>query len=294
MNTETTIIPRAKVRPRSLEREGGVRLRYTVTGDGAAVLFVQGVGVHGDGWWPQVDALCDRFTCLTFDNRGMGRSQPAGAPVRVEQMAEDALAIMDAEGIDRFHVVGHSMGGLIAQQVALGAPVRVKSLALLCTFARGTQGARPTPSMMMTALRTRIGTRRMRRNAFLSLVMPRAVLKTVDRDVLAEQLRPLFGHDLGDQPPIVMKQVRAMGRYDASEKLWQLARIPTLVISAKQDRIALPTYGFELASAIPGARFLEIEGAGHGVTIQRAAEINELLDRHFNAAELAGRPLAAQ
>src|SRR5439155_1633821 len=78
----------------------GCRLVYRVGGDGPPVLLVQGVGVHGDGWRPQVDALAGRFRCLTFDNRGMGRSQPAGGPVTVEQMAEDARALMDARGWD--------------------------------------------------------------------------------------------------------------------------------------------------------------------------------------------------
>ena len=113
----------------------GCRLVYRVGGDGPPVLLVQGVGVHGDGWRPQVDALAGRFRCLTFDNRGMGRSQPAGGPVTVEQMAEDARALMDAQGWDSAHVVGHSLGGAVALHLALTTPPRVRSLSLLCTFA---------------------------------------------------------------------------------------------------------------------------------------------------------------
>ena len=125
----------------------------------------------------------------------------------------------------------------------------------------------------------------MRRSAFLELVMPPALLAGSDRGQLAETLRPLFGHDLAEQPPIVMKQLRAMAKYDAASRLGQLAHIPSLVVSAALDRIALPTFGRELAAAIPGARFVEIPGAGHGVPIHAAEEINALLAEHFASAD---------
>src|SRR5262249_15194720 len=147
----------------------GCRLTYYVRGEGPPVLFIQGVGVHGDGWRPQVDALASRFRCLSFDNRGMGRSQPDGGFISVEQMADDALTILDAESVEPAHVVGHSLGGLIALHLALEARSRVRSLALLCTFADGKAAAPLTLRMLWLGLRTRIGTRRMRRRAFLQL-----------------------------------------------------------------------------------------------------------------------------
>ena len=115
----------------------GCALSYAVRGEGPPVLLIQGVGVHGSAWRPQVEALSARYRCLSFDNRGLGRSQPRGAALSVEQMAEDAQALMDAQGWDSAHVVGHSLGGLIAQHLALSARARVRSLSLLCTFSRG-------------------------------------------------------------------------------------------------------------------------------------------------------------
>lgn len=265
-------------------QRGTARVSYSRAGRGPAVLLLQGVGLIGEGWRPQVAGLRDRFDLVTLDNRGIGGSVLGDDPLTVEAMAADALAVMDAERLDRFHLAGHSLGGLIAQQVALLAPARVRSLALLCTFTQGKEGARLTPSTLLTGVRTRLGTRRMRRQAFLELVMPAAFLNTVDRDALAARLEPLFGHDLGDQPPIVMKQLRAMSRFDPTSRLSALSSIPTLVVSAELDRIALPRYGRALAAAIAGARFVEIPDAGHGVTIHRAAEINSLLASHFSAA----------
>jgi 3-oxoadipate enol-lactonase len=109
----------------------------------------------------------------------------------------------------------------------------------------------------------------------------------VDRAELAGQLQPLFGHDLAEQSPITMKQLRAMAKYDARGELKRLAGIPTLVVAAREDRIALPAYNRELADAIPGARYVELSDSGHGVTIHRAQEVNALLAEHFSRAGAA-------
>lgn len=263
-------------------------LSYWIRGTGAPVLFIQGVGVHGSGWTPQVEALAGRHQCVSFDNRGLGLSQPRGCGVTVEQMADDASAIMDAMGWRSAHVVGHSLGGLVALHLALSARARVRSLSLLCTFARGRDAAPLSWWVLWTGLRTRIGSRRQRRRAFLELVMPAHVLRTRDRDDLAVQLAPIFGHDLGVEPPITMTQLSAMRAYDATPRLGELAGLPVIVVSAAHDRIAAPTVGQALASRIPGARFVRLDAASHGAPIQCAAEVNALLAAHIGAAEGAG------
>lgn len=257
------------------------QVAYLKEGSGPAVLLLQGVGLVGEGWRPQIVKLRESFTVIAPDNRGIGGSRAFDSDITIEAMAADALAVLAAEGIDRFAIVGHSMGGLVAQQVALTAPARVASLSLLCTFSRGKQGATLSGSMLLTALRTRIGTRRMRRHAFLSLVLSSHALAGADRDAWAAKLAPLFGHDLADQPAVVMKQVRAMSRFDVREKCKSLSSIATLVVSAAEDRIARPAYGEDLAAAIPGARFIELQNAAHGVPIEQPAVINELLLQHL-------------
>ena len=259
---------------------GSARICYTRDGSGPPVLLIQGVGIIGNGWKPQVEGLKDRFTLITIDNRGIGQST-CDEPFTIEAMAADVLAVADAERIDRFHLVGHSMGGIIAQHIALQAPHRLLSLALLCTFLKGRQGTMIAPAMLGTAIRSRIGTRRMRRRAFVELVMPSDYLATQDRDRLCADLGELFGRDLADQPPIIMQQLKAMGRFDASTRLAALKDIPTLVVSAQHDCIARPEYGRALATAIPGARYIEIRGAGHAVVIQKADQVNALLREHL-------------
>lgn len=262
----------------------GCSLSYTVRGSGPPVLFIQGVATHGDGWKPQTDALADRFTCLSFDNRGLGQSQPVGdAPITVEQMAEDARVLVDEMKWDSVHVVGHSLGGLIALHFALENRARVKSLALLNTFGRGKDVAPLTLRMLWYGMRSRVGTRSMRRRGFLNLVMPPAELARRDPDALAAELAPLFGHDLGDQPPITGRQLAAMRQYDAFPRLKELAGVSTLVISGSHDLIAPPRLGQALAAAVHGARFVEIPEAAHGLPIQCAGRTNELLMAHMTS-----------
>jgi pimeloyl-ACP methyl ester carboxylesterase len=269
----------------------GVNLHYEASGQGPPVLLIQGVGVVGEGWQLQVNALKEWFQTLIFDNRGIGKSTPCTGLISIEAMAEDARALIDAAGWESAHVVGHSMGGVIAQQLALDCPQRVRSLSLLCTFARGKDAARLTPWVLWMSLRTRIGTRRMRRRAFLEMICPPAALQTADAVALAAHFAALIGRDLADQPSILMKQLMAMSRHDTRNRLGELRDIPTLVVSAEHDRIALPRYGQTLANTIPGARFELMREASHGVIIHAPEPVNGLL-LSFLASVEATRPLS--
>jgi pimeloyl-ACP methyl ester carboxylesterase len=271
----------------------GCRLAYQVGGKGPPVLFIQGVGVHGTGWAPQVAALSAAFRCLSFDSRGIGGSQPRGVSLSVAQMADDAGALLASQGWDSAHVVGHSLGGVVAVELALSASARVRSLALLCTVARGRDATRLSGRMLWLGLRSSLGTRRMRRGAFLGIVLSRSGVRGADVDQLARDLAPLFGHDLADRPPVAMQQLRALGRYDARDRLRELAGLPTLVVSAEQDPIAPPRFGRALAEGIAGARFVEIPNASHGVPVERAELVNALLREHLVQAEARYASLAA-
>jgi pimeloyl-ACP methyl ester carboxylesterase len=257
----------------------GCPLHCTVRGHGPVVLFIQGVGVHGAGWRPQVEALAADYTCVTFDNRGVGQSVPSAAPITVPQMADDARAVLDGLGVESAHVVGHSLGGLVALQLALEARPRVRSLSLLCTFAGGRVAAPLTPRMIWLGLRSRVGTRKMRRRGFLAIIMPPGALGNPEAS--AGELATLFGHDLGDQLPIVDVQLKAMRGTDLTTRLHALEALPTLVVSAAHDPIAPPSVGRVLATGIPGARYIEAADASHGLPITHAAWVNSELLAHL-------------
>jgi aminoacrylate hydrolase len=259
----------------------GGQLQYEIAGKGPPLLLIHGTGVCGSGWEPQVKDLVKDFTCLWFDNRGIGGSTFDGRRISIEEMALDAKALMNSAGWDSAHVVGHSMGGLIAEQLALEEPRRVRSLALWCTFAKGPEAARITPRVAWMGIRSRVGTPAMRRRAFLEMLFPQGFLESQDECALAQRTGRTIGRDLADSPPIMMKQLAAMRAYDRSARLAELARIPTLVVSAESDPIALPAYGRGLAGRIPGSRYVEIAGASHGLMLQLPERVNELLRGHF-------------
>jgi pimeloyl-ACP methyl ester carboxylesterase len=261
----------------SIVEFSGCRIAYWTEGSGAPVVLVHGTAVPGLAWRPQLDALARRYRCVVFDNRGMAASQPVGARITVDQMALDTIAVMDAAGVESAHVVGHSLGGLVSLQLALGARARVRSLALLCTFARGAVATRITPFMLWAGIRSRIGPRRARRLAFLEMIVPETLRATGDRDALAERLGLVFGHDLADSPAITMKQLAAMSKCDLGSRLGE--------VSATEDRIAPPAAGRAIADGIPGARHVELANEAHAVPVYASERINTLLLEHLAVAE---------
>jgi pimeloyl-ACP methyl ester carboxylesterase len=260
-------------------------LYHEIAGQGPPLLLIQGVGCIGETWRPQVLGLEDEWLTLTFDNRGIGRSLPCRGPITIPAMAADSLALMNHLGWESAHIAGHSMGGLIAQQLALDAPHRVRSLSLQCTFSRGAEAARLTPWVLWINLRIRFGTRRSRRRAFLEMILPPGAVTDRNLDTLTSQFTPLIGRDLSEQPPILMKQLKAMKRHDISARLHELAPLPTMVLSAEHDPIARPEYGRRLASCIPGATFEELPSASHAATIHNAEKVNMLMRPFLQTAE---------
>lgn len=257
-------------------------LHYELRATGTErVLFIQGVGIVGNGWKPQLDAMGSQFSTIAFDNRGIGRSTLGTKPLSIELLAADADAIAHAAGWDRYHVVGHSMGGIIAQRLALTRPDAVQSLSLLCTISRGRDAVSMSASTLVTALRCRVGTKAARRRAFIELVYPRAMLEGRDVGVLAAELAPLFGRDLAEQPPILLKQAMALRAHDCTPDLHRLANIPTLVVSAELDRVTPAKCGRALAAAIPNATYTEIQGAAHGLPIHSPDILNPLITTHI-------------
>ena len=264
----------------------GVRVFYQARGQGPPVLMVQGVGVIGAGWRPQVEELSQTHQVAVIDNRGIGQSQPCSGPITIEAMADDAIAVMDALDWPRAHLVGHSMGGVIVTHMALTHPERVSSLCLLCTFSRGAEAARLTWPVLKMTLRTRLGTPAMRRRAFMEMLVPPAHLVGKDVADLAQHVGEMVGRDLAVSPPILMRQLQAMRGSDLSARLAEIGSIPTLIASAAHDPIALTEYGRRLRDAIPGSRYVEFADASHGVTIEQPHVINPLLQSFIAEVEV--------
>jgi pimeloyl-ACP methyl ester carboxylesterase len=200
-------------------------------------------------------------------------------------MARDALALVDALGLEQVHVVGHSLGGVVAQRFALVAPERTRSLTLMCTFSGGRDLARPSLRLAWLGLRSRVGTRSMRRTAFARLVMPDAVIDERGLEAVASELEEVFGRSLAEPAAIADRQLAALRAHDERARLAELAGIPTLVAGGTLDPIATASCVRSLAMAIPGATLREWEHASHALPVQLAEEVNTVLAAHFRSSE---------
>jgi pimeloyl-ACP methyl ester carboxylesterase len=264
-------------------RVGDIEIAWDRRGDGPTVVFVQGVGATGRAWSPQVDELSRGFDCVWFDNRGIGASERGTAPLTVDQLARDTIGLMDALGVERAHLVGHSLGGVIAQAVALRWPGRVRSLALLNTFAGGRDLHGPPLRLMWYGAWSRLGPRAIRRRAFARLVLPDDHLREVGIGPAMAQLEAVFGRSLADPPPITDVQLAALRAHDERDRLRELTDKPCLVLSGAADPIARAAAGRALAFGIGGAHLIEHTG-GHALPVYAAAEVNALLRAHLAGA----------
>jgi pimeloyl-ACP methyl ester carboxylesterase len=262
-------------------QQADLLLRYDDVGAGAPVLFLQGVGITRKAWAPQVRALSADYRCIAVDHRGIGGSEGSLANLDVDRMARDALLLVESLGLSRVHVVGHSLGGVVAQRLALIAPERTASLALLCTFAGGRDLSRPSARLVWLGLRSRVGTRAMRREAFARLVSPEGLIAERGLDVVASELEEAFGRPLSSPPDVADAQLAALRAHDERERLGELSGIPTFVGSAAFDPIAEPRFGKALAAAIGAATYREWQEASHALPIQSANEVNDALRAHL-------------
>jgi pimeloyl-ACP methyl ester carboxylesterase len=259
-------------------------ISYEQRGQGPAMLWLQGVGLTGRAWSPQVNALAADHRCIVVDNRGIGQSRGDTHALSVDVMARDALAVLDACGVERAHLVGHSLGGLIIQRVALRAPERVASLAFLCSFAGGRDLAVPGLRLMWFGARSRFGTRAMRRKAFARLIMPDAHLEACGDEAVVTQLEAVFGRSLADGPAIADVQLRALRAHDERAELSKLGALPSIVLSGRHDPIATHAANVALARGIGTAQHRVWEDASHALPIQHVDAVNAALRQHVAQA----------
>ena len=240
---------------------GGVRIAWEELGSGTGhpVLFVHGLGYERHGWGPAPQRLAQRYRVLVFDNRGVGESDVPPAPYTVAAMAADALAVLDAAGIERAHVVGASLGGMISQELVLAAPERVDSLVLCCTTPGGTR-AYPMPQKTQVAF------------AAFAADPSEQGLRLLVENALAEQTvqtRPelvdkIFAYRLAHRPPLDGWQAQAFAAFgfDTNGRLGRI-QAPTLVIHGTDDNVVDHRNAQLIADAISNARLELIPGAGH-------------------------------
>jgi 3-oxoadipate enol-lactonase len=238
---------------------GSTPLHWERTGSGPPVLLIMGLGLSGGAWWRTVPVLARRLAVITFDNRGVGRSPALFHAYTTEAMSDDAVAVLDAAGVERAHVYGISLGGMVAQQLALRHPDRVRSLVLGATHAGGPQLHWPDADVL-EFLRKRL---RMRpeEGAWSSVAFnygERCRREHPER--IAEDVAQRLAHPFPEQA--YRAQLWAGTLHDTSGRLHRITA-PTLVVHGREDRMIPVQNGRMLAERIPGAQLLEVEHSGH-------------------------------
>ncbi|MBA2292242.1 MAG: alpha/beta fold hydrolase [Gemmatimonadales bacterium] len=251
-------------------------------GSGEPVLFLQGLGLAGSAWLPQVRALAQHYTCAWYDNRGIANTPAPDGRVTIASLVRDAIELLDALGWQRVHLIGQSMGGVIAQELALRDPARVRSLALLCTFRRGRDVMIPRLGWWPHGLRALIGSPEARARALTRLLASQQEIARDGIDSIATRLAEEFGRPVGQRPDVAVAQFRALATHAGNTELSALHRLPSLVISGADDPLAPSSGGRRLATAIAARRFVELPHASHALPILRHEAVNALLLEHLS------------
>jgi 3-oxoadipate enol-lactonase len=247
---------------------GNAEIFYESTGDGDPVLMIMGLGADTRGWTLQLPVIAEHYRVVTFDNRGVGKSSVPPGPYNTEAMARDAIAVMDAAGIERCHVIGTSLGGTIAQHLALMAPERVRSLVLSSTWAGPTEWRSRVREMQLGVLRNE-GVDALVRARVLFIFSP-----PLFND--APELLQLIQKTMAETPlEGYLHQLDAAEFHDVRARLGEIAA-PTLVITSKRDILVPPELTEEVAALIPGAELVVFDSA-HALQMEEAQRFNELV-----------------
>ncbi|MDX6677949.1 MAG: hypothetical protein QOE31_2001 [Solirubrobacteraceae bacterium] len=250
-------------------------------GSGEPLLLIQGMTGHSLHWGEPLLAALERdFELVLYDHRGVGRSAASDQPFTIADLAADALAVLDGLGIDGAHVLGISMGGMVAQELALAAPERVRTLTLGATYCGG-DGARFTDETVVNALAAAIlsgDPERKIRTGWEFNVSPRFATAEGNLERFSQ---------VADQYPItlgmVIAQVQAIMGHDTSERLAQIS-MPTLVVHGSADQILVASNGELVAGLIPGARLELLDGVGHLFFWEQPERVAQLVAEHAVAA----------
>lgn len=270
-------------------RVGDVELYYEALGAGEPVVLVMGFGGDHLAWGFQARVLAERYRVVIFDNRGAGQSDAPDLPYSTAMMAGDTVRLMDALGIEQAHVVGASMGGMIAQEIALRHPARVRSLQLHCTYARP-DGHTRAILQAWRAARPSLAREAYVRLQFLWLFSPRTYTER------PEFIDMILGNALTNPYPQsdtgFLRQGDAVLAHDTLDRLSGL-RAPTLITVGEDDVLVPPRHSRELAAHIPEAELHVLPRAGHVHFWEEADAFNKLALRFLDRYGLSPRGTSA-
>jgi pimeloyl-ACP methyl ester carboxylesterase len=254
----------------------GIDLYYEEHGSGDPLLLIMGLGADSVAWMFQVPDLAAHYRTIVFDNRGVGRSSKPAGPYSIAQMADDAAGLLDRLGVERAHVLGVSMGGMIAQELVLRHPQRVRSLVLGCTYARPDTGVERQLESSLAAFGGSRGDDG-EINVDLGRLDPLMLFQHLLPMVFTPQfmmselpkLMEVFSGTLqyGFSMDAILAQIVATQTHDTLDRLGRIAS-PTLVITGDSDMLVPPSCSDTIADRIPGATLVKIPGGSHAFNFE--------------------------
>ena len=271
MSTQLTQLPQA-----GTVHANGQELYYEVHGDGPPLVLVMGIGYDSSIWTlAQLPVLSTQFQVILVDNRDAGRSSQATQPYQIADMADDLAGVLDALGTAQSHLLGLSMGGMIAQEFALRHPDRLDRLVLAGTGAAPARNV-VDPIDIWTWVKTRDATGEVFGGQQLVSLFSTAFAR--NHQAVQDTAELLASNPYPVGPEAYARQAAAYRRFDALERLFAITA-PTLVVVGEQDLLTPPWIAREVADAIPGARFEVIRGDGssHLAAIERSDDFNRLV-----------------
>jgi pimeloyl-ACP methyl ester carboxylesterase len=305
---ETAKVNVSAHQPPQIARANGIDLCYEIFGDARAepMLLIMGLGAQMIHW---DDDFCRQlaargFRVIRFDNRDIGKSShlsggkrltpiellklrflkiPVAAPYRLRDMAEDVTGLMDVLGIKSAHLVGASMGGMIAQEIAISFPQRVRSLTSIMSTTGNPKMPQPTREAAAMLLAPPPATKE---EFFARFAQTWKILRvgSFPEDEALDRSRAERTFARGLNPAGVGRQLRAILASGSRKERLRQVRAPTLVIHGTVDPLVHPEGGKDTAASIPGAKLLMIEGMGHALPIPMWPQIIDAIDRHAHAA----------
>jgi 3-oxoadipate enol-lactonase len=275
--------------PTRFAHNGPVAIAYDVRGRGAPLVLIQGVGIGRWGWEPVADRLARRFQVVTIDNRGIGDSDAPRGQASTRTLAEDVVAVLDHAGIPQASILGTSLGGMVAQELALAHPERVDKLVLVATLPGGPR-SRPMPF----------------RTGYLLATAPFLTDEARLEQFVGRTLGPAT---LRRRPEVAERLAAAKRAHPQSEQAWRAQNAagmlfnplgrqrritqPTLVVQGTADQVVEPGNARVLAGLLPDARVELFDGAGHLLYWEYPERFGQVVTDFLTEPATPARPAVA-
>lgn len=247
-----------------------INLYYEVHGSGYPLILIRGLASNADHWYYQVPAFSSHYSVVVFDNRGIGRSDIPDSPFTISTMADDTVGLMDFLGFRRAHILGISMGGMIAQEIALKHGQRVNGLILSCTSCGGKHAVQPDPAVIRDLSGSLFGGTEEASQKGLRCLFSE---NTIQHKPGIVQRYAEVSKRFPSPSQVLIHQVKSIQGHDTWAELANIQN-PTLVLAGKEDILVPPENSKILSERIPNARLKVIEGGGHQFLIEQPDAFN--------------------